>query len=189
MGLFSRFCVSALRCTANEYLRRVRDTGVDAQSSHDLPPLRASFKFDHVPSSRGLNGPAGRRRHENKITGRSAFLALLKDEGVTHLFGNPGTTELPIMHALKDHPDLTYVMAMQESLVVAMADGFQPRLGQAGRLQRSCRARARQRDGLALQRKLHRHPLDPDRWPAGAGPRSDGAGALRPAGADGRSRW
>ncbi|MHC2435493.1 thiamine pyrophosphate-binding protein [Bradyrhizobium sp. USDA 4451] len=61
---------------------------------------------------------------KNRITGRSAFLALLKDEGVTHLFGNPGTTELPIMHALKDHPDLTYVMAMQESLVVAMADGF-----------------------------------------------------------------
>ncbi|HEY0852630.1 MAG TPA: thiamine pyrophosphate-dependent enzyme, partial [Bradyrhizobium sp.] len=56
--------------------------------------------------------------------GRSAFLALLKDEGITHLFGNPGTTELPIMHALKDHPDLTYVMAMQESLVVAIADGF-----------------------------------------------------------------
>jgi benzoylformate decarboxylase len=60
----------------------------------------------------------------NRITGRSAFLALLKDEGITHLFGNPGTTELPIMHALNEHPDLTYVMAMQESLVVAIADGF-----------------------------------------------------------------
>jgi benzoylformate decarboxylase len=60
----------------------------------------------------------------NRITGRSAFLAVLKDEGITHLFGNPGTTELPIMHALKEHPDLTYVMAMQESLVVAIADGF-----------------------------------------------------------------
>ena len=60
----------------------------------------------------------------NSITGRSAFLAVLKDEGITHLFGNPGTTELPIMHALKEHPDLTYVMAMQESLVVAIADGF-----------------------------------------------------------------
>jgi benzoylformate decarboxylase len=66
------------------------------------------------------NGKTG----ENRITGRSAFLALLKDEGITHLFGNPGTTELPIMHALKEHPDLTYVMAMQESLVVAIADGF-----------------------------------------------------------------
>ena len=61
---------------------------------------------------------------KNRITGRSAFLALLKDEGISHLFGNPGTTELPIMHALKDHPDLTYVMAMQESLVVAIADGY-----------------------------------------------------------------
>jgi benzoylformate decarboxylase len=60
----------------------------------------------------------------NRITGRSAFLALLRDEGITHLFGNPGTTELPIMHALKEYPELTYVMAMQESLVVAMADGF-----------------------------------------------------------------
>ena len=60
----------------------------------------------------------------NKITGRSAFLALLKDEGVTHMFGNPGTTELPIMHALAEHPDLAYVLGLQESIVVAMADGF-----------------------------------------------------------------
>lgn len=66
----------------------------------------------------------------NRIVGRSAFLSLLKDEGVTHLFGNPGTTELPVMHALKDHPELTYVMAMQESLVVAMADGFSRASGQ-----------------------------------------------------------
>src|SRR5437764_4309049 len=60
----------------------------------------------------------------NRITGRSAFLALLKDEGITHLCGNPGTTDLPIMHALKVDPDLTYVMAMQEGLVVAIADGY-----------------------------------------------------------------
>tara|TARA_Y100001934_G_scaffold84718_1_gene105199 strand:- start:83394 stop:85061 length:1668 start_codon:yes stop_codon:yes gene_type:complete len=66
----------------------------------------------------------------NQITGRSAFLTLLKDEGITHLFGNPGTTELPIMHALKDHPDLTYVMGMQESVVVAMADGYSRATGE-----------------------------------------------------------
>ncbi|WP_027582056.1 thiamine pyrophosphate-dependent enzyme [Bradyrhizobium sp. Ai1a-2] len=65
-----------------------------------------------------------------RTTGRSAFLSLLKDEGVTHLFGNPGTTELPVMHALNDHPEITYVMAMQESLVVAMADGFSRASGQ-----------------------------------------------------------
>ena len=60
----------------------------------------------------------------NRIIGSQAFLTLLKDEGVTHLFGNPGTTELPIMDALKDHGDLTYVLGLQEAIVVAMADGF-----------------------------------------------------------------
>ena len=69
---------------------------------------------------------------KNQITGRSAFLALLKSEGVTHLFGNPGTTELPVMHALADHPDLTYVMSMHESLVVGMADGFARGSGKLG---------------------------------------------------------
>lgn len=60
----------------------------------------------------------------NSTTGGSAFLSLLKDEGVTHMFGNPGTTELPIMNAMNEHPDLSYVLGLQESLVVAMADGF-----------------------------------------------------------------
>ena len=58
------------------------------------------------------------------LTGRSAFLELLEDEGVTHLFGNPGTTELPIMDALVEHPDLRYVLGLQEAIVVAMADGY-----------------------------------------------------------------
>ena len=51
----------------------------------------------------------------NTITGRSAFLALLKDEGITHLFGNPGTTELPIMDALTEHPDLNYICLLYTS--------------------------------------------------------------------------
>ena len=60
----------------------------------------------------------------NENYGRDTFLSLLEDEGVTHIFGNPGTTELAIMHALNDHPDLTYVLGLQESIVVAMADGY-----------------------------------------------------------------
>ncbi len=60
----------------------------------------------------------------NSITGRSAFLALLKDEGVTKLFGNPGTTELPIMHAMTEQSDISYVLGLQEAIVVAMADGY-----------------------------------------------------------------
>jgi benzoylformate decarboxylase len=59
-----------------------------------------------------------------KITGRRAFLQLLADEGVTHLFGNPGTTELPIMEVVPDFPQLKFVLGLQESAVMAMADGF-----------------------------------------------------------------
>jgi benzoylformate decarboxylase len=60
----------------------------------------------------------------NKITGRSAFLSILRSEGITHLFGNPGTTELPIMHALKEYPEINYILGLQEAIVVAMADGY-----------------------------------------------------------------
>jgi len=59
-----------------------------------------------------------------RITGRSAFLQLLVDEGVTHLFGNPGTTELPIMEVVPDFPQLKYVLGLHEAVVMAMADGF-----------------------------------------------------------------
>ena len=58
------------------------------------------------------------------MTGRAAFLRLLIDEGVTHLFGNPGTTELAIMEVVPQFPELTYVLGLQESVVVGMADGF-----------------------------------------------------------------
>jgi benzoylformate decarboxylase len=59
-----------------------------------------------------------------KLTGRTAFLQLLVDEGITHLFGNPGTTELPIMEVVPDFPQVKFVLGLQESVVVGMADGF-----------------------------------------------------------------
>ena len=42
----------------------------------------------------------------NTIKGGSASLSLLKDEGVTHIFGNPGTTELPLMDAIGRQSEL-----------------------------------------------------------------------------------
>jgi len=59
-----------------------------------------------------------------KLNGRTAFLKLLVDEGVTHLFGNPGTTELPLMEVVPDFPELNFVLGLQESIVVGMADGY-----------------------------------------------------------------
>jgi len=57
-------------------------------------------------------------------SGREALLEVLDTEGVTHVFGNPGTTELPLIDALAARPDITYVLALQEASVIGMADGY-----------------------------------------------------------------
>ena len=57
-------------------------------------------------------------------SGRDALLEVLRSEGVTHLFGNPGTTELPLIDALASAEDLRYVLALQEATAVGMADGY-----------------------------------------------------------------
>jgi len=56
------------------------------------------------------------------ISVREAVFGLLREFGLTTIFGNPGSTELPMF---RDFPtDFRYVLGLQESLVVAMADGF-----------------------------------------------------------------
>ncbi|HSE95651.1 MAG TPA: thiamine pyrophosphate-binding protein [Methylomirabilota bacterium] len=57
-------------------------------------------------------------------SGKRALLALLREEGVESLFGNPGTTELPLMDGLVVEPGVRYVLGLQEAAVVAMADGY-----------------------------------------------------------------
>jgi benzoylformate decarboxylase len=57
-------------------------------------------------------------------TGRDALLEVLRTEGVRHIFGNPGSTELPLMDALATADDLHYVLALQEATAVGMADGY-----------------------------------------------------------------
>lgn len=52
------------------------------------------------------------------------LLDVLADEGVSHVFGNPGSTEMPLMDALVDRPDFTYVLGLQEASAVGMADGY-----------------------------------------------------------------
>ncbi len=58
------------------------------------------------------------------ISGHNAFLSLLADEGIETLFGNPGTTELAIMDAMSQQRQISYVLGLQESVVVSMADGY-----------------------------------------------------------------
>jgi benzoylformate decarboxylase len=55
-------------------------------------------------------------------TVREATFDLFRAHGMTTVFGNPGSTELPM---LADYPpDFTYVLGLQELVVVGMADGF-----------------------------------------------------------------
>lgn len=55
-------------------------------------------------------------------TVREAVLDVLRARGMTTMFGNPGSTELPM---LKQFPeDFRYVLGLQEAVVVGMADGF-----------------------------------------------------------------
>jgi benzoylformate decarboxylase len=58
------------------------------------------------------------------VLARDVLLEVLRTEGVTHLFGNPGSTELPLIDALADASDLHYVLGLQEATVVGMADGY-----------------------------------------------------------------
>jgi benzoylformate decarboxylase len=57
-------------------------------------------------------------------TGTDVVLEVLRTEGVRHVFGNPGSTELPLVEALADADDIRYVLALQEATAVAMADGY-----------------------------------------------------------------
>ena len=56
--------------------------------------------------------------------GAAVLLEILRSEGVEYIFGNPGTTELPLMDALTETPEISYIWALQEASAVAMADGY-----------------------------------------------------------------
>ncbi|HTU10769.1 MAG TPA: benzoylformate decarboxylase [Allosphingosinicella sp.] len=56
------------------------------------------------------------------VTVRDAVFRLLREFGLTTIFGNPGSTELPMFKGFPD--DFQYVLALQESVALGMADGF-----------------------------------------------------------------
>ena len=64
------------------------------------------------------------------MSGKRAFLDLLKQEGVGIMFGNPGTTELPLMDAFAVENEIRYILGLQEAALMAMADGYAQASGQ-----------------------------------------------------------
>ncbi|MEH6350701.1 thiamine pyrophosphate-binding protein [Pseudomonas sp. 3JA] len=64
--------------------------------------------------------------------GADLLVEVLHSESVRHVFGNPGTTELPLLDALSGVSDIHYVLGLQEASVVAMADGYAQASGRPG---------------------------------------------------------
>ena len=60
---------------------------------------------------------------------RAVTFELFRDLGLTTVFGNPGSTELPMLQEFPE--DFSYVLGLQEATVVAMADGFARGTGRA----------------------------------------------------------
>ncbi|MFB6071202.1 MAG: thiamine pyrophosphate-binding protein [Halanaeroarchaeum sp.] len=58
-----------------------------------------------------------------QTTGAELFVEALSTYGVSHVFGNPGTTELPVVRALAES-DLEYVLGLHEDVAVGMAAGY-----------------------------------------------------------------
>src|SRR4051794_28815803 len=55
---------------------------------------------------------------------------MLRARGMTTVFGNPGSTELPMLKQFPD--DFRYVLGLQEAVAVGMADGYAQASGQVG---------------------------------------------------------
>lgn len=59
-----------------------------------------------------------------KLSGRYALFDQLVADGVTHVFGNPGTTEEAFQDALQEYPQVEYILTLHESVAVGIADGY-----------------------------------------------------------------
>jgi benzoylformate decarboxylase len=56
------------------------------------------------------------------VTVRDAIYDLMRRFGMTRVFGNPGSTELPFFHGFPS--DFQYILALHEAVAVGMADGY-----------------------------------------------------------------
>ncbi|MFI5531469.1 thiamine pyrophosphate-binding protein [Kitasatospora sp. NPDC051853] len=56
--------------------------------------------------------------------GKNAVIEQLLADGITHMFGNPGTVEQGFLDALEEYPDFQYILTLQETVAAGIADGF-----------------------------------------------------------------
>ena len=66
------------------------------------------------------------------MRGRQVFMESLVAHGVDRIFGNPGTTESPLLDSLSAYPQIRYVTALQESVAMAAASFYAQASGKTG---------------------------------------------------------
>ncbi len=57
-------------------------------------------------------------------SGRIAIIEQFIKDGICYMFGNPGTVEQGFLDIIKDYPKLKYILSLQESIAVGIADGY-----------------------------------------------------------------
>src|SRR5258705_4416005 len=58
------------------------------------------------------------------MRGRHVFMETLLAHGVDRIFGNPGTTESPLLDSLHDYPRLKYIVHLHEGVAVGAANFY-----------------------------------------------------------------
>jgi benzoylformate decarboxylase len=67
---------------------------------------------------------AGNVTHRPTNTGCHAIMRQFVADGLTTMFGNPGTVEQGFLDALADFPEINYILTLQESVALLCADGY-----------------------------------------------------------------
>lgn len=63
---------------------------------------------------------------------RDIFFDFLEKQEISYIFGNPGTTELPLVDGCRDHPSVRYELSLHEDIAVAQAMGYARATGKIG---------------------------------------------------------
>src|SRR5205807_6561855 len=85
------------------------------RSLGDVPP-RMFSKSCRRARSTAYDAAAVSLDSRQMPRGRDLLFDALEQQDIAFLFGNPGTTELPLIDGCNEHPRVQYVMALHEDI-------------------------------------------------------------------------
>src|SRR5204862_5922248 len=124
--------------------------------------------------STGCAGTAGRGRIVAR-PGKAAIIEQFLADGITHMFGNPGTVEQGFLDALEQFPEFHYVLTLQETVAAGIADGYARATGRPAVVQLHSGVGLGNGIGMLYQSKRGHTPLVVIAGEAGGGCDAGGA--------------